>query len=955
MPAQVGIIYSKAVVDIQEALNRLQTLEGRMKQLEGRSTKIDAQSAVRGLESLSKVAGSVWDAYDKLTGGIQKFGDGLVHTGQIMATWSYRMMLATAPLAAAGVASFKMAQDLETSMAMVATQLQIRGPELERFIDRTTKGIVDLSTTLPLATKDIADALYYLVSSMTIDPEVATKFLEPIAKAAVAGHTTAQQVAEAIAPILNVYEDLGKDTEGVEHVLDVLFETVRRGKGEFSDIAIQVGDFIQVAELAGATFEEAMAAFAMATRVTTPAQAATWIANLYRSLFTPKSVEALGELGIKVEQIVDGTGQWIAKNKELSESETETLGILSERIATAQERVQEAVLDVNIAVGKAESTWDDYTGSIITSLETGQLIEGVSKTGINAFQRLQAAQQDLAEAQAEYAVITGKTTETYQAWTGELERRPTLDIITDLAEKIGVLKSEQEKLNVIYEVFPRLRGMQGAVLFIENLAEITEWEKEFVEATGLTEEAFGIMMGTFESKIGVLKNMFLALGFDLMEEYADDIKRLIGGLTDLFGAFRELPADTKSKAAAIAAMLVAAGPIALGGSVVVMGIGALINLFGALISLPSLAIMTAVGILFGDKIPIFLGAVGAYGGGLEGFATSVGHLAVHFGLLSEKDAIGILAGLGIEVDKFDDQKIDDIATGIENIVTAVSAGIEDFKEWVQAFGDFLRDVQEREGAVGALVGYLERLWVIVKDVAGFAAPTLGIPEKPYEEWGREEKAGIIDKAMAFLIGSKLASWIFAGLAAGLKALITAGILLKAFGVVGTGATATATGGGVIATAGVAIGAALSGVIVLGLTLALPLGMIAVADYLEERFPGGIPILAPRPELEPGPLWDRILGPMPEPEWGQEPPELSPLGQWFENKLFPWLGEQWRGFWDEVFDYPSQRVSMLERDMFPESTEGLFTPEDPTMERFLNFVGLMSRTETTPLLARQNLI
>jgi len=465
----------------------------------------------------------------------------LVHQGQILGSAAYRLFLVSAPLAAAGAASFKMAQDLETSMAMVATQLELRGPELEEFTGRVTKGIVDLSTKIPLATKDIADALYYLVSSMTIDPEIATKFLEPIAKAAVAGKATAQQVAEAITPILNVYKDLGKDTEGVEHVLDVLFETVKRGRGEFQDIAIQVGDFIQIAEQAGATFEEAMAAFAMATRVTTAAQAATWIANLYRSLFTPKSVEALQDLGIAVEEVVEGTGQWITVTKESEEAQDKAAG-LAEKHARAIEELREATLLYNRQIAKSKSTWDDYTGSVRVSLETGQLVEGVSTAGINALQRYERAQRNLMQIEADLAEVTGELTKTYTKWTGELVRRPTLEIITDLAEHISTLRSEQEKLNVIYEVFPRLRGMQGAVLFIENLAEITEWEKEFVESTGLTNEAFEIMMQTFESKIGILKNMFLALGFDLLEEYGDDLKTLIDGITELFSALRELPA-----------------------------------------------------------------------------------------------------------------------------------------------------------------------------------------------------------------------------------------------------------------------------------------------------------------------------------------------------------------------------------------------------------------------------
>jgi len=114
----------------------------------------------------------------------------------------------------------------------------------------------------------------------------------------------------------------------------------------------------------------------------------------------------------------------------------------------------------------------------------------------------------------------------------------------------------------------------------------------------------------------------------------------------------------------------------------------------------------------------------------------------------------------------------------------------------------------------------------------------------YEELGREEKAGLIDKAMAFLIGSKMASWIFAGLASGLKTLITVVAIIKIFGVAGTGAGATAAAGGVIATAGLAIGAAFAAAILGALSVGLGIGIGKALEptitSLKEKYPWIVP-------------------------------------------------------------------------------------------------------------------
>lgn len=234
-----------------------------------------------------------------------RIGDSVIHAGQVLSTFAYRMMIITAPLAKFLYEAGQAGMELETVMAMVATQLDKSEGYIARFTEATTRYITDLSTEFPLATDDIAKAMYYLVSSLTIDPEVARSMLVPIAKAAVAGRTTAEEAAKAATVIMNVYDLISDDADetarNLEHVYDVIFAAVKKGRAEYEDMAVQLGDFVQFAKLAGASFEEAMALFAQATRVTTPSQAATWISNLYRVFIQPKFAKEIAKWGIAIE------------------------------------------------------------------------------------------------------------------------------------------------------------------------------------------------------------------------------------------------------------------------------------------------------------------------------------------------------------------------------------------------------------------------------------------------------------------------------------------------------------------------------------------------------------------------------------------------------------------------------------------------------------------------------
>lgn len=699
-----------------------------------------------------------------------RFGDGLVHTGQILSTFAYRLMLITAPLAKFVYEVGQAGTELETTMAMIATQLDKGEQYIARFTQETTRYITDLSTEFPLAADDIARAMYFLVSSMTVDPEVARSMLQPIATAAVAGRTTAEEAAKAAVVIMNVYDlisdNAAETAANLEHVYDVIFEAVKKGRAEYADIAVQLGDFVQFAKQAGATFEEAMALFAMATRVTTPSQAATWIANLYRTMITPKFAETMEDFGIALtrwgeagDTAADGL-RTLTEDQEklgysteravgLTEKEVKELAKLEDRVVTLAERI--AVLNQRIA----EQT-DKTKESTRMSREFS----------------LANLQEEYGEVAARIAELTDKETvlQTVFVHTGDQVRRSSIEILKELAVKIRDTSDAQQLFNDMAAAFPRIRSMQGFLIFLENLTEIEEWTESFTDAIGTTEDAFDIMVDTVEAKLTILKNVFIAIGLDVFETYKEDLKRFLEFLADALKNMREMDPALKKQLISWSALLLALGPIALVLGTILMGVGSLITMLGALISPPVLGAVIAGFMLFGDELRAVWDVL--QGISWKDVVTALLEVAVTLGLISRLQAGEVLAGLGIELADLDLDKMYQLRDGILGLV-------DQFREIKQVASDalavvrtFLDMVADRVGVVGSMVALLEGLAGAFAGLLGGRAPEMGGVET--ETWAK-----LLDLLLGLGIAIKVLPALFAGLSA-----VVSGLAPLLLGIVG---------------------------------------------------------------------------------------------------------------------------------------------------------------------------
>lgn len=196
------------------------------------------------------------------------------------------------------------AAEFHRSIALIQTQIELMGVSYDDVLNMVKD--TAFNTAVPL--QEIQDLTYDLFSTVAFDNlEQAQGWLDAITQSAVAGQAPVQDVGRAVIAWINAM-DVAPTVENVNKVLDVQFELVRKGAGNYAEFAGVVGKAIPPFIAAGQGVEELGGALAFMTRNgMSAAEAATSASRAVELLYSPKAIKGLEDLGIKVE---DGNGNF---------------------------------------------------------------------------------------------------------------------------------------------------------------------------------------------------------------------------------------------------------------------------------------------------------------------------------------------------------------------------------------------------------------------------------------------------------------------------------------------------------------------------------------------------------------------------------------------------------------------------------------------------------------------
>jgi TP901 family phage tail tape measure protein len=199
----------------------------------------------------------------------------------------------SAPVAALGVASVKMAQDFETTISRLVGLAGVSQKQANEW----RKAVLDMAPVVGKAPQELAEGLYFIASS-GIKGKAALDALTVSAKASAAGLGETQQVADAVTSAMNAYAKTGLTAA---KAADVLTAAVREGKGEAAEFAPVIGLVVGSAAQLGVSFDQVGAALAAFTRLGVPAsEAATQLSGIFNALIksTPQAEKALHSVGL---------------------------------------------------------------------------------------------------------------------------------------------------------------------------------------------------------------------------------------------------------------------------------------------------------------------------------------------------------------------------------------------------------------------------------------------------------------------------------------------------------------------------------------------------------------------------------------------------------------------------------------------------------------------------------
>jgi len=189
--------------------------------------------------------------------------------------------------------TIKKGREFEREWANVTTMLSISEAETNKL----KKQLMFLSPTLGDIT-ELAKGMYQVLSA-SIEPAKAIKFLGEAAKAAKAGVTEINTAVDALTTVINAY---GMSADKVTDISDIMFQTVKRGKLTFGELAHALGTIAPVAGTIGIDFKEIAAAIATLTRQGINAQTATMqLRQVMMSILKPSedAKKTAKELGIE--------------------------------------------------------------------------------------------------------------------------------------------------------------------------------------------------------------------------------------------------------------------------------------------------------------------------------------------------------------------------------------------------------------------------------------------------------------------------------------------------------------------------------------------------------------------------------------------------------------------------------------------------------------------------------
>jgi len=298
------------------------------------------------------------------------FDKGMKSMGNKMQNAGKQMTLkVTAPLAALGAASFKMASDFDTSFRKVNVMLKSSGKDTENY----KKQILAVSTATGKSATEVSDAFYQIVSAGFRGSD-AIDILTTSMKGATGGAAETTQTTAALTKAMNVFALEGVD--GANKAMDIFFGIVDSGLLSFEELSNSFPRAAGQAAALGVSIEATGATLATLTQVMgSTEQAATATDAIMRSLISPseglkdlyaewgvksgpEAIKAFGGLEGVFKKLETATYGDVVAMKKLFASDEALKGIIP-LLTSSSDNFADALVNISDSTGKTDAAFTE--------------------------------------------------------------------------------------------------------------------------------------------------------------------------------------------------------------------------------------------------------------------------------------------------------------------------------------------------------------------------------------------------------------------------------------------------------------------------------------------------------------------------------------------------------------------------------------------------------------------
>lgn len=211
---------------------------------------------------------------------------------------------AAAVVAAAGVATVKMASDFQSSMTLLVTG----AGQAKSSLSEVSNGILSMAGQVAQTPKELAAGMY-MIESAGYHGAAGLDILKASAEGAAVGGADMSDVANVVTSDLNAYGLQAKDATSVT---DQLVATVAAGKMHMQDLSTALARVLPIAASSKIAYSQVGGALAtMTAQGVTARMAATNLANMIRNIVAPGAAASaeMKTLGLNANELSSNVGK----------------------------------------------------------------------------------------------------------------------------------------------------------------------------------------------------------------------------------------------------------------------------------------------------------------------------------------------------------------------------------------------------------------------------------------------------------------------------------------------------------------------------------------------------------------------------------------------------------------------------------------------------------------------